>query len=116
MAEHQTPDVASSCPMMVDGAQVAVSDAGGGVAMVFTTKDGDVEDLRARVENLAEAHQRGGMMPMADAQVRAEDVEGGAQLIFVPVSAEQVETMRVYVQRAAAELGSGDCGMLAASE
>ncbi len=116
LAENQLPDMASACPMTVDGATVAVNDAGGGVAMIYTTEEGDVEDLRARVENLAEAHTRGKMMPMADAEVRAEDVEGGAQLIFIPVSPEQVETMRVYVQRAALELESGDCEMVATAE
>ena len=101
--------VGSSCPMMVQGATVSMRDAQGGVALVFTTQSGDVEELRARVEKMGEVHHSTNMMPMADAEVRVEDVVDGAQLVFIPADIEQVEMMRLHLQKAATELESGEC-------
>jgi hypothetical protein len=57
---------AAGCPMVVPGAEPAVSDTEGGIALEFTTSTGDVADLRARVAKLAQMYQmqhgRGGMM------------------------------------------------------
>jgi hypothetical protein len=56
----------ASCPMVVQGAEVAVIDTEGGVALTFTTEGGDVADLRTRVERMSQLytlHQgRRGMM------------------------------------------------------
>lgn len=55
----------ATCPMAVPGTQVTVSDTRGGVALTFTTRTGDVRDLRHRVQTLAhhyEMHPQGGMM------------------------------------------------------
>lgn len=46
----------SGCPMVVDGAEVAVADSEEGVALTFTTEAGDVGDLRARVRHMAQMY------------------------------------------------------------
>ena len=52
------------CPMMVEGVDVRATDTENGIAMVFTTTKGDVEDLRNRVRGMAEMyntqHAQGG--------------------------------------------------------
>jgi hypothetical protein len=104
---EQTTDIAGSCPMMVEGTTVELRDAEGGVALVFVT-EGDVDELRARVDRMAETHHEK-MMPMADATVQVEDVEHGAQVVFKPADPEQVAMMRLHIQKAATELESGAC-------
>ena len=104
---EQTTDIAGTCPMMVEGTTVELRDAEGGVALVFVT-EGDVDDLRTRVDRMAETHHQK-MMPMADATVQVEDVNGGAQVVFKPAEPEQVDMMRLHIQKAAAELESGAC-------
>lgn len=44
----------AGCPMVVAGADVAVADAEEGVALTFTAEAGDVGDLRARVQHMAQ--------------------------------------------------------------
>lgn len=53
MSASSLNEMRSGCPMVVEGAEVSLEDADGGIAMVFTTKTGDVADLRQRVRNLA---------------------------------------------------------------
>ena len=58
--------VRESCPMLVAGATVEVSDVAGGAGMTFTTRSGDVASLRARVRRMADRYGmhtgHGGMM------------------------------------------------------
>jgi hypothetical protein len=104
---EQTTDISGSCPMMVEGTSVELRDAEGGVALAFTT-DGDVGELRTRVDRMAEMHHDR-MMPMAGSTLQVEDLDRGAQVIFRPAEPEQVEMLRLHMQKAAAELQSGAC-------
>ena len=56
----------AGCPMVVQGADVTVTDTEGGVALIFMTDTGDVADLRTRVQHMAGmyemAHGQAGMM------------------------------------------------------
>jgi hypothetical protein len=56
----------AGCPMVVQGADVTVTDTEGGVALTFTTDAGDVADLRTRVQHMAQMyemhHGQAGMM------------------------------------------------------
>lgn len=55
--------MAGMCPMQVPGTTVAAVDVEGGVGLSFTTRTGDVAELRQRVYSMAEMHdQRGGHM------------------------------------------------------
>jgi hypothetical protein len=47
----------AGCPMVVQGADVKVSDTEGAVALTFTTDTGDVADLRTRVQHMAQMYQ-----------------------------------------------------------
>jgi hypothetical protein len=46
----------SMCPMKVQGTAVKAGNVDGGVALVFTTKTGDVEDVRQHVRHMAQMH------------------------------------------------------------
>lgn len=50
-------ELRAGCPMFVEGADVAVADSEEGVALTFTTDDGDVGDLRGRVQHMAEMYE-----------------------------------------------------------
>lgn len=52
--------MAGMCPMMVEGTTVVAEETEGGAALVFTTS-GDVDELRRRVERMAEMHNRRAM-------------------------------------------------------
>lgn len=56
----------ANCPMVVQGADVAVSDTEGGVALTFTTDAPGVADLRTRARSMAQMYElhrgRGAMM------------------------------------------------------
>jgi hypothetical protein len=47
-----------TCPMQVPGTNVTSADVKGGVALAFTTRTGDVAELRQRVRRAAEMHNR----------------------------------------------------------
>lgn len=46
-----------SCPMLVSNAKVEVTDTDRGVALTFTTDEGNVADLRGRVQHMAQMYQ-----------------------------------------------------------
>lgn len=50
--------VEASCPMSVAGTTASVEDTDGGVAVAFKTRSGDVSELRRRVKQMAEVHNR----------------------------------------------------------
>jgi hypothetical protein len=130
------------CPMKVPGVAVSASDTEGGIAIVFTTATGDVNDLRARVRKMAEMHSHvggmhggGGMMKdaadggtedhgmmqgcmmgkaggMHDATATVEDVEGGARLILSPKDAAHLDALRAHVRKCQQRMQSGECPMV----
>jgi hypothetical protein len=50
--------LSAGCPMVIQGADVSVTDTEGGVALAFTTGTGDVADLRTRVQHMAQMYER----------------------------------------------------------
>ncbi len=126
MGSSMTP----MCPMHVPGVTISAEDTSQGAAIVFTTKQGDVADLRNRVRKMAEWHnaQRAdggmmmggghqghgmkgpGMMPFA-ATASAEDVEGGARLVMVPKNPAELAAVRSHVHEHAMRMARGDCPM-----
>jgi len=70
--------MAESCPMLVQGADLSVSNTDNGVAFTFTTEDGDVTELRARVERLARLYESNrGQMEMTWLHVGVPGEEEG---------------------------------------
>jgi len=52
----------------------------------------------------------GGMMPSATA--RAEDIDGGAQLILIATDPSQTDTLRQNVRQEAQDMAAGNCSMM----
>ena len=113
------------CPMMGADTKVSAVDTSDGVAMVFTTSS-DPADLRARVRAMAEMHnkmhatgsgsaamgRRGRMVPSA---ATAEEVPGGARLVFRPLDPAQLATLRDQARHRAEMMQKGDCPMMRGS-
>ncbi len=109
------------CPTEVPGTIVNVDRFDGGIALVFTTLIGDVNDLRARVHHTAEAMERQrttGQAPLAaDAQpfgdvpatATAIDIDSGARLELRPVSEDDLDRLRTAAEQRATQLASGQC-------
>lgn len=112
------------CPTEVPGTTVNVDRFDGGIALVFTTLIGDVNDLRARVHHTAEQIERertsasGESEPIAtDAQAfssipttaTAIDIDAGARLELRPVSDQDLDRLRTAAEQRATQLASGQC-------
>ena len=119
-ASEMDSEKLQKCPMMVPGAEVAVADVQDGVALMFTTKSGDVNELRKRVEMLAKMHNQpvkdvpgynttSQMMP---AGTKYEMVPNGARLIFTPKDVGQMEMLRKQVREHADRYANHDCSMM----
>lgn len=135
-----TQELRAGCPMVVEGADVAVSDTEGGVTLTFTTEAGDVADLRARVQHMAamyEMHrgQRGmmwhhmggqgrgrggpvmgmghmaGRGPMPAATATVAEVDKGARLELRPTDASQLESLREHARWHQERMETGECWM-----
>ena len=129
---------AETCPTAVPGATIRATDVEGGAALEVTTT-GDVEAVRTRARAMAEHHQhhardpemamqghgrgsmgaphgagRGPMMHdgggmMARAEIRVEDLDAGARIIFTPRDAGDLEAVRAHAHRLADRMASGNC-------
>jgi hypothetical protein len=117
------------CPVKIPGAEMAVADVDGGVAISYTTRTGDVAELRRRVQAMAARHQdpatarhdmghpsrpmHGGMAgtPTANVQVTAEEIEGGARLILRASDPTRLEELRRHVRAHAERMTAESCPM-----
>jgi len=109
------------CPMKVEGAELAIEDTTDGVALTFTTKSGDVAELRRRAEKMAKMHDstsNAHMMHQAMTPFAAkyESDPNGARLTLTPKSAEQLEEFRTKVRQHVEQMKKGECPMMAAME
>jgi len=120
-------DMSSTCPRAVPGTIVSAQDVADGGALAFTTTQGDVAELRRRVAQMADTHNRylamhGSMQPgtggagpdqplALNAQARVEDVEGGARIVYTPKDPAQVPALREELARDAPLMNSGHCPM-----
>lgn len=111
------------CPMDVPGTTAQAEDVDGGAALTFKTTTGDTAELRKRVAQMAEKHNKmagggmhgggmhGGMM-LPPSEARSEDVEGGARLVFTPQKPETLSELRDKVRKHAADMGAHKCPMM----
>lgn len=101
------------CPTDLPGTRVRAEDTANGVALVFTSDNGDVDTLRRSVVRLANAHSaahhdgaaggaRGGgpaaAGTMPSAHVAAEYVPGGARLVLTPTDPSGLERLRAWAR------------------
>ncbi len=119
---------ACGCPMMVQGATASVADVDGGATVTWSAPPSEIAALRERVHAMAQ--QKGGMtaacpchagapmqgmmsmqaMPPAD--VRVEDVEGGARLTYTAKNPADVPALRSHVHMHVEHMKSGGCPMM----
>jgi len=106
------------CPMNIPGVEVAVVDTPTGIAVSLTTKSGNVNELRRRVERMAAMHtgpmesspgMPGKMMP---GLAKYEAIPNGARLTLTPKDPAQLtefrKQVRAHVERMTKE---GGCSM-----
>lgn len=113
------------CPTDLPGATVTAEEVEGGAALVFTTRAGDVAALRDEVREMADMNNQnrldgkpmgrgtGGLVPggmmIPATTASAEDIEGGARLVFEPKDISQVEAIRDQARVRAARMATGEC-------
>lgn len=134
-------ELRAGCPMVVEEADVAVSDTKEGVTLTFTTEAGNVDDLRARVRHMADMYEmhRGqrGMMwhhmgdmgrqgggpgmgmghmagrgPMPAATATVTELDKGARLELRPTDASQLNALREHARWHQQRMQAGECWML----
>lgn len=123
-------EMSAMCPLAVAGTTVREQDIEGGGALVFTTTQGDVMELRRRVAHMADMHNQhvathqqrehqgtggagpGPAMEIPNAQARVEDIEGGARVVYTPKDPAQVPALREELVRHASRMGTGSCPMM----
>ena len=97
------------CPTEVPGTIVNVDRFDGGIALVFTTLIGDVNDLRARVHHSAEQIERERTSAEVPTTATAIDIDSGARLELRPVSDQDLDRLRTAAEQRATQLASGQC-------
>lgn len=137
-------ELSASCPMLVDGVELVVSDTDGGVALSFMTNTPDIADLRVRVRAMAELYEthqgQGPMMwqqmgghgrgrgmgiglgmenmegndPMPVVTTTVTDTENGARIELRPVDPSQLGALREHIGQHQQRMGSGECWRVAA--
>lgn len=137
--EHAGHATTEACPTAVAGATVRAADVEGGAALeVTTTGDVESVRTRARAmaeHHSRQSHdpgtapmrrhgpgsmgdhqgpRRGPMMHddahvMADAEIRVEDLDGGARLVFMPRDPGDLDAVRTHARRLAERMAQGDC-------
>jgi hypothetical protein len=116
-SEEMLTKVRQRCPMDIDGAEVEVSDTESGVALLFTTETGDIDDLRQRFQGMASRYQAQdkahghGAIPSLHAAV--VDVNQGVQLTLTPKNASGLEQIREHVRAHQSRMEAGECWMAA---
>lgn len=103
------------CPMNLQGAELSVTDLPDAVALTFTTKEGDVAELRRRVENMAKMHSDSRMMGMGmmlPFTAKYEEIPNGSRLTLTPKDPAQLETFRTEVRQRAERMKTGECSMM----
>ena len=131
-----TASAACGCPMDVPGTTVSAVDVDGGIALAFTTDTEHVTELRTRVHELADMHEKGtcpghahgphmgqGMgqgargegnpgEAMIDATAAVEDTPSGALLVFKPRDALALDSLREQVRKRAERMADHSCPMM----
>ena len=136
-SETEADTRVKDCPMVVRGVEVEVTDSDAGVLMTFTTNSGDVEDLRGRLQAMAQTYQAhdkhsamewhradgprrphiehhksemaGGPIPAVTAVVAF--VDQGAAITLTPKNDSELEQLRQHLREHQAHLREGECWM-----
>jgi hypothetical protein len=77
------------CPMAVEGAEITAQDTANGVALTITTKTGNVNELRERVQRMLGIH---------GLTAKSEAITGGARVVLTPKDPAQLAEFRKQVR------------------
>jgi hypothetical protein len=103
-----------SSPMMMGDVEVVASDSETGVSVLFTTKTGDVDELRWRVEHMSGMYATPGASRMmvgrnlVPGTAVYEAVPGGARVTLTPKDAAQLDEYRAQVRAHVNMMKDGD--------
>src|SRR5262245_11259253 len=115
-SQHGTANMSmmQTCPMKVEGADVAVTDTKDGIVLDITTKTGDVAELRRRTQNMAKMHAEHSNMhgEMMAFDVKYEEVPNGAHLTLTPKDTAKLEEFRAKVRQHVEQMERGNCSMM----
>lgn len=122
-----TQGEAVGCPLGVSGTTVTAGDVTDGIVLTFLAPE-KVGDIRERVVDAAAfhgpgtkygkghdgAHGSGGdhglqLATIPPVTARAENVEGGARITFVPKDASDLATVRTKLRERAASMTASTC-------
>jgi hypothetical protein len=105
------------CPMKAAAdVDLSIEDTNDGIRLSFTTKSGDVAELRRRVEAMARMHgtseiegMHRNMMPFSAVY---EAIPDGARLTLTSKDPLKLEEFRQKVREHAAQMKKGECAMM----
>jgi hypothetical protein len=113
----QAAESAKSCPLGVEGSELRLADAPGGIDVTMTAPPDQIDELRARMREAAALHGAGAheglghdgehvgahrhglrltALPAMDAKV--EDIAGGARMHLVAKASDEVGQLRAQLR------------------
>jgi hypothetical protein len=109
--------MAMECPMKAAAdVDLAIEDTNDGIRLSFTTKSGDVAELRRRAEAMARMHgasategMHRNMMPFSAVY---EAIPDGARITLTPRDPQKLEEFRRKVREHAEQMKKGECAMM----
>ncbi len=113
------------CPMLLKEVDVAAAPIAYGAELSFTAESGQVDDLRSRVQLVAEAYNSGGVVeggdgaggepfywptPTFEMEAEFEETERGGRVKVTAADAEDAEKLRDHMEKLATKMrNSGTC-------
>jgi hypothetical protein len=101
-AREMNSAMKADCPLKMAGVDLSIEDTNNGIRLTFTTRSGDVDRFRGRLEAFAKMHSsseskgmRGTMMPFF---ATYEAVMGGARITLTPRDPLKLEEFRAKVR------------------
>src|SRR5262245_49489093 len=94
----------TNCPMQIQATELSIDDYTRGVDLRMTTKTGDLNQLRLRVESMAKMHSASAGAGMPGARMHGnnipfslkyEEVPNGARLTLTPQDPAKLDEFRV---------------------
>ena len=92
----------SACPLELPGVKLSADETSDGIAMIFTTDQPAVYELRQRVLQMAHSYnQRHPGTSTAPSTARVVYIDNGARLILSPVNPADLPALRAQAQSSA---------------
>lgn len=114
--KNKKKKMAQMCPMKVEGTTTSIEKLDEAVAVDFTTPEGDVDELRHRVEKMAERHgEHPGNMKnaakrkkiMANSTAETEKIEDGVRMKVRPKTSDQMGMLYEHMSKHSEMMAKG---------